>query len=215
MKKLILFLLLGLSLQAQDLRVEPLNWWVGMKNPKLQLLVHGKDLKGSQVISNKAGLKVLKVHNADSPNYLFVDCEVAKTALAGSYPIDIKKDNKVIHHIDYKLEARSANSANRPSYSTKDVIYLITPDRFANGDPSNDAKPGYREPNPARNEMYGRHILLSPLYMSKILHRLIQRMPGTHQFQRSNLRPKAQRLQQKRSNPRPQSPASPEIGLQT
>jgi hypothetical protein len=125
MKKLLLFLLLGLSLQAQDLRVEPLNWWVGMKNPKLQLLIHGKDLQGSDVIASKPGLKVLKVHQADSPNYLFVDCEVASNAVAGTYPLDIKKGNKVIHHIDYKLESRTPNSANRPSYSTKDVIYTV------------------------------------------------------------------------------------------
>jgi glycosidase len=157
MKKLIIFLLVSISLQAQDLRIEPLNWWVGMKNPKLQLLIHGKDLSGSEVIAKKQGLKIVKVHTADSPNYLFVDCEIAKNASAGSYPIDIKKGGKIIHHIDYQLQARENNSANRPSYSTKDVIYLITPDRFANGDPQNDAAPGYREPNPARNEMYGRH----------------------------------------------------------
>jgi glycosidase len=157
MKKLLFFLLATISLHAQDLRIEPLNWWVGMKNTKLQLLVHGKDLKGSEVISKKPGLKIVKVNQADSPNYLFIDCEVAQNAQAGTYPIELIKGNQVIHHIDYPLLAREKNSANRPSYTTKDVIYLITPDRFANGDPSNDAAPGFREPNPARSEMYGRH----------------------------------------------------------
>ncbi len=160
MKKLILFLFVSLSLQnalAQDLRVEPLNWWVGMKNSQLQLMIHGKDIKGSEVIAKKPGLKIVKVHSADSPNYLFVDCEISKNTPAGSYPIDLIKGGKIIHHIDYSLQARDKNSANRPSFGTKDVIYLITPDRFANGDPSNDAEPGFREPNPARNEMYGRH----------------------------------------------------------
>jgi glycosidase len=157
MKKLLFFLLASISLHAQDLRIEPLNWWVGMKNTKLQLLVHGKDLKGSEVISKKPGLKIVKVNQADSPNYLFIDCEVAKNAQVGTYPIELIKGNKVIHHIDYSLLAREKNSANRPSYTTKDVIYLITPDRFANGDSSNDAAPGFRQPNPARNEMYGRH----------------------------------------------------------
>jgi glycosidase len=128
-----------------------------MKNTQLQLMVHGKDIKGSEVASKKPGLKIVKVHSADSPNYLFIDCEITKNTPAGSYPIDIKKGGKVIHHIDYLLKAREKNSANRPSYTTKDVIYLITPDRFANGDPRNDAAPGFREPNPARNEMYGRH----------------------------------------------------------
>jgi glycosidase len=157
MNKLIIFLLVSISLPAQDLRVEPLSWWTGMKNPHFQLMVHGKDLKGSEVASKKPGLKIVKVHSADSPNYLFIDCEITKNTPAGSYPIDIKKGGKVIHHIDYVLKARDKNSANRPSYTTKDVIYLITPDRFANGDPRNDAAPGFREPNPARKEMYGRH----------------------------------------------------------
>ncbi len=157
MKKLIIFLFASLSLHAQDLRIEPLSWWTGMKNPHLQLMVHGKDLKGSEVYAKKPGLKILKVHTADSPNYLFIDCEIAKNTPAGLYPIEIKKGGKVIHHIDYALQARDKNSANRPSYTTKDVIYLITPDRFANGNPQNDAAPGFREPNPARSEMYGRH----------------------------------------------------------
>ncbi len=157
MKKLIIFLFVSISLHAQDLRVEPLSWWTGMKNTQLQLMVHGKDIKGSEIIAKRPGLKIVKVHSADSPNYLFIDCEITKNTPAGSYPIDIKKAGKVIHHIDYVLKARDKNSANRPSYTTKDVIYLITPDRFANGDPRNDAAPGFREPNPARNEMYGRH----------------------------------------------------------
>jgi glycosidase len=157
MKKLLLFLLASIAVHAQDLRIEPLNWWVGMKNTHLQLMVHGKDLKGSEVISKKSGLSIIKVNQADSPNYLFIDCEIAQNAQAGTYPLDIIKGNKVIHHIEYSLQAREKNAANRPSYTTKDAIYLITPDRFANGDPSNDAAPGFREPNPARSEMYGRH----------------------------------------------------------
>lgn len=157
MKKLIIFLLVSISLQAQDLRVEPLSWWTGMKNTQLQLMVHGKDIKGSEILAKKPGLKIVKVHSADSPNYLFIDCEITKNTPAGSYPIEIIKGGKVIHHIDYLLKAREKNSANRPSFSTKDVIYLITPDRFANGDPTNDSAPGYREPNSARNQMYARH----------------------------------------------------------
>jgi len=142
---------------AQSLRVEPLNWWVGMKNPKLQILIQGNDLKGSEVLSSKAGLKISKVHFADSPNYLFLDCIVAPNAQAGNYPLIIKKAGKVINTINYRLEAREKGSANRASFSPMDVIYLITPDRFANGDESNDAAPLLLEPRPNRSEMYGRH----------------------------------------------------------
>ena len=142
---------------SQSLRIEPLNWWVGMKNPKLQILIQGNDLKGSEVLSSKAGLKITKVHFADSPNYLFLDCFVAPNAQAGNYPLIIKKAGKVLHTINYRLEAREKGSANRSSFGPQDVIYLITPDRFANGDESNDAAPQMLEPQPKRSEMYGRH----------------------------------------------------------
>ncbi|MFM6949254.1 MAG: glycoside hydrolase family 13 protein [Aquirufa sp.] len=142
---------------SQSLRVEPLNWWVGMKNPKLQILIQGKDLKGSSVTSSLPGLKIEKVHFADSPNYLFVDCIVAPSAKAGNYPLIIKKGGNVIHTVNYRLEAREKGSAQRASFSPKDVIYLITPDRFANGDESNDAAPSLLESQPNRSEMYGRH----------------------------------------------------------
>ena len=145
------------SLIAQDLRVEPLNWWVGMKNPNLQLLIKGKDLSGGVVTSTKKGLSVKKVTNADSPNYLFVDLVVEAGAQAGTYPLVIKKNGAVIHTINYSLEARGKNSANRPSYSTKDVIYLITPDRFANGNPANDKVAGMRDMSLNRSALYDRH----------------------------------------------------------
>ena len=86
MKKLIIFLFVSISLHAQDLRVEPLSWWTGMKNTQLQLMVHGKDIKGSEIIAKKPGLKIVKVHSADSPNYLFIDFEITKNTPAGSYP---------------------------------------------------------------------------------------------------------------------------------
>jgi glycosidase len=145
------------NLSAQSLRIEPLNWWIGMKNPNFQLLVHAKNLAGAEVSSSKSGLKIIRVHSADSPNYIFVDCLVMKNAQAGNYPLLIKKAGKTLHQINYLLEARQNGSANRASFGPQDVIYLITPDRFANGDESNDAAPLLLEPQPKRSEMYGRH----------------------------------------------------------
>lgn len=160
MKKLLLLSLLGLLsfiTFAQEVKVEPMNWWVGMKNPNLQLLIRGENLKGSQVTSAKKGLEIIKVTNADSPNYLFVDVKIASNAQAGVYPIQIKKEGKVYKTIHYSLEAREKGSANRSSYSNKDVIYLITPDRFANGDPSNDQVSGMSDMSLNRNALYDRH----------------------------------------------------------
>lgn len=146
-----------LSLAQTNLRIEPMNWWVGMKNPALQLLIQGNDIKGGTVISKNPKIKIKKVHQADSPNYLFVDLLIDKNLPAGKYPLQVIKNGKVIHEISYALEQRKPHSAERESYSPKDVIYLITPDRFANGDPSNDAAPSMEEPNPNRSHMYGRH----------------------------------------------------------
>jgi hypothetical protein len=100
MKKVLfvgLLLCASFSLISQDLRVEPLNWWVGMKNPNLQLLIKGKDLQGGTVSSVKSGLTLKKVTNGDSPNYLFVDLLVETGAQPGTYPLVIKKNGQVIH----------------------------------------------------------------------------------------------------------------------
>ena len=70
---LFFILISQLAVAQQSLRVEPMNWWVGMKNPKVQLLIQGENLRGATVTSSQAGIQIVKVHTADSPNYLFVD----------------------------------------------------------------------------------------------------------------------------------------------
>lgn len=154
---LFLFGLISFFPFAQEIKVEPMNWWVGMKNPNLQLLVRGNQIQGSQLFSLKNELKIKKVTNADSPNYLFVDVVISSAAKPGIYPLEIKRNGKVIETINYKLEAREKGSANRPSYSTKDVIYLITPDRFANGNKENDQILGMTDMSLNRNALYDRH----------------------------------------------------------
>ncbi|MHA8067355.1 glycoside hydrolase family 13 protein [Aquirufa sp. ROCK2-A2] len=161
MKKFIYLFLLLQSLSAfsqeKSIQIEPMNWWVGMKNPNLQLVLRGQNITGAQVKSLKSGLKVVKVHKADSPNYLFVDVVVDKSAKSGNYPLQIIKDGKQLSQINYSLQDRVAGSKDRESFSSKDVIYLITPDRFANGDKSNDSHPGLAEKNVDRSQMYARH----------------------------------------------------------
>lgn len=160
MKKILFLVCLSFfasSLFAQSLRIEPMNWWVGMKNPNLQLLIKGPNIGGSQVVSTKKGLVVKKVSNGDSPNYLFVDLLIDRNAKAGNYPLQIKKNGAVVQTISYELQAREKGSANRSSYSNKDVIYLITPDRFSNGDPGNDQVAGMRDMSLNRAALYDRH----------------------------------------------------------
>lgn len=137
MKKLSLVLTLvfaSFSVMAQSIsKIEPLSWWVGMKHP-LQLIIYGKDLAGAQVkISGSDGVSVKKVIDADSPNYLFVDVEIAQDAKPGTYNIEIVKGKKKLTY-PYVLSARTSGAVDKQGFSSKDMIYLLMPDRFAQGE---------------------------------------------------------------------------------
>lgn len=124
--------------------VEPISWWTGMKQP-LQLLVNGPDISTYDVrIEGGSGVKVTGVNKAESPNYLFVDVDVASGAKPGTYWLVFSKDGESFKY-PYEIAARRAGSADRASYTTADLIYLIMPDRFANGDPTNDSTPDTAE----------------------------------------------------------------------
>ena len=131
-------LLVAASLLAGEVtRVEPLSWWTGMKTD-LQLLVQGPGIGAYTVSVEGKGLKIKEVHQADNPNFLFVDVEVSPKAKPGTYTLVFKKGNDVVRY-PYEIAARKPGSADRESFTTSDLIYLIVPDRFANGDPSNDS----------------------------------------------------------------------------
>ena len=139
----------------QVTRVEPLSWWTGMKMP-LQLLVQGENISECNVaVEGGKGVSVENVIKADSPNYLFVDVKIAADAQPGTYYIVFSKDGESFKY-PYEIAARKDGSAERTSFTTADMIYLIMPDRFANGDPSNDSVEGM--PDKAdRSKPFGRH----------------------------------------------------------
>ena len=135
--------------------VEPPCWWTGMKLP-LQLLINGEDISSYDVsIKGGKGVSVTGVHKADSPNYLFVDVDIQSNAKPGTYKLVFKKDGKSFEY-PYKIEARRENSADRESFTTADLIYLIMPDRFANGNPANDSTDDTSE-KANRKSLGGRH----------------------------------------------------------
>ena len=139
-KTLFLFLtFVTLTLNAQIERVEPAFWWVGMKNPQVQLLVHGTEICNRQVIIQYPGIKILKVNRVCSPNYLFVSLEInPKITKAGKFDILFKQPDKADLSFTYELKNRRIDSAKREGFNSSDVVYLLMPDRFANGDPTND-----------------------------------------------------------------------------
>ena len=127
-----------------------------MKTP-LQLLVGGEGIGEYDRVSVEGGcgVKVKAVHKADSPNYLFVDVEVGKNAKPGTYTLVFGNGEAVVRY-PYTIERRNRDYTRRESFTTKDLIYLIVPDRFANGDPSNDSTPDTVE-KAQRESSMGRH----------------------------------------------------------
>ena len=143
-------------LYAQEVdKVEPPFWWADMVSTELQLLVYGKNIKELSVTSESSSINIIKVHKTDSPNYLFVDIDATKT-LPGYYNLVFSDGAKVIHKLSYEFKKRKAGSANRQGIDASDAVYLITPDRFANGDTSNDEVAGMKE-GLQRGKEYGRH----------------------------------------------------------
>ncbi|WP_233079750.1 glycoside hydrolase family 13 protein [Rheinheimera soli] len=125
--------------------LEPAFWWAGMKEPKLQLMVHGKDIQHTQVQLSYSGVKLLGVQKVQNPNYLFVDLELSPDVKPGSFELSFSRNGKTVARHNYSVLARKEGSAQRQGFGQKDLIYLITPDRFVNGDPTNDEVKGMSE----------------------------------------------------------------------
>ncbi|MGB7843135.1 MAG: glycoside hydrolase family 13 protein [Salinimicrobium sp.] len=159
MKKLIfvLFVLIGFSSFAQIERVEPPNWWTGFKNHQLQLLVYGKEIGKAVPQINYNGVSIQKVHKADSPNFLFIDLSIAEEAQPGKFDIRFKKPAGKPEVYQYELKERQKPAEDYVGFDSSDAIYLITPDRFANGDPSNDINTSLLEKTIDRSDDYARH----------------------------------------------------------
>jgi len=150
-------LLLVFQVNAQNLdRVEPPNWWAGMKSTDLQLMIHGENISKAGVSLNYPGVSLEAVTKVENPNYLFVDLKLSADIQPGTFDIHFTVGKKEVATYSYELWERTSNSANREGFNSSDVIYLITPDRFANGDPSNDAVEGMKE-GLNRNDKWGRH----------------------------------------------------------
>ena len=151
---LVLFSLSVLALNVDH--VEPMFWWIGMKNPTVQLMVYGKDIAPSEISINYPGVRIKSVSRQDNPNYVYLDLSISPEAKAGSFEIQFRKSKKEFTSYTYELKNRERHSANRKGFDASDVIYLITPDRFVNGNTANDAVTGMKE-LPNRTDKSGRH----------------------------------------------------------
>ncbi|MFN0176025.1 MAG: glycoside hydrolase family 13 protein [Saprospiraceae bacterium] len=138
-----------------SLRVEPANWWVGMSWNKVEILFQRPGLAEYEVrLEQGKGTKILKVVKGDSPNYLFVTLEINANAPAQKLEFVFSKGKYTFTH-EYPIRARN-DAIKAQGVTPRDVIYLIFPDRFANGDPSNDNVAGMLQ-GLQREKDEGRH----------------------------------------------------------
>lgn len=145
------------SLSAQNLnRVEPPSWWVGMNNPELQLLVHGKDIAKSEVEFSYPGVNMVSIDRVENPNYLFINLTIEDGTKPGSFDIEFRTSRRNSLKYTYHLKEREEGSAQRKGFDASDAVYLLFPDRFANGDPSNDEYDGMTD-SFNRDDLYARH----------------------------------------------------------
>jgi glycosidase len=152
-----LYLLLFIPSLAQVSRVDPANWWVGMKDPRLQLMVYGNGIGETVPRIRYSGVTVKKVHKADSRNYLFIDLNVEPNTKPGTLTIEFLREGRVAHEFSYSLLPRRKPADAYQGFSSADVICLITPDRFVNGDETNDIINGMRENAIDRSSPGARH----------------------------------------------------------
>ena len=153
MIRILIFLLTSTSIFAQIDKVEPPFWYEGMNHSDLQILFYGKNIAQNQVsVSN--GIVISNVQKTENPNYIFVTIDT-KNVPAQELIFTFKNANKSFSK-NYTLKKRKENSKLRKSFDSSDMMYLLMPDRFANGNPNNDSSNDTQE-KADRNNPGGRH----------------------------------------------------------
>jgi len=145
------------AFSQQISRIEPQNWWVGMKYNTITLLMYGNNISGLEPSFIYKGVELIKIDKVENKNYLFVTLKINPSAKAGIIKINFSKNNKIVLSKYFPLLEREKGSANRPSFTPKDAILLIVPDRFSNGDVNNDIIPEMAEKTIDRNNENKRH----------------------------------------------------------
>ena len=146
----ILLLICSISYSQQIERIEPPFWWEGFKNTSLQLLVYGENISNLDFNIKSNIVELVSVEKAENPNYVFLNIEVNDKGISGDFDIDYGGNS-----IKYNIHKKELDSEMHLGFDTSDVLCLITPDRFINGDYSNDNHPDMLEK--ASRGPWGRH----------------------------------------------------------
>lgn len=141
--------------------VDPPYWWVGMENDTLQIMLHGDEIRDCHVNVDYPGVKLLDVARLDNPNYQFIYLLITDEAQPGTMNITLndlklRRNNREV--IPYELRQRDANARDIKGFDASDVLYLIMPDRFADGNPDNNSNINLKNDVKAdRSNPNGRH----------------------------------------------------------
>lgn len=158
-----IFTAVNIAASATEIEhIHPLNWWSGMQDSRLQIMLHGKDIAQSKVsLKDSKGVKLVKIQRVENPNYLFLYVDLAK-APAQTFQIHLNQEGDAKGtDIPYQLLQRGEYRPN--PFGPQDVLYLLMPDRFVNGNHELDSIPGLAEPTVSRYHKtknpgdYGRH----------------------------------------------------------
>ncbi|MBC7849417.1 MAG: cyclomaltodextrinase N-terminal domain-containing protein [Chitinophagaceae bacterium] len=148
---------------AQDVSVYPTHWWTGMKSTQLQLMIRKVGIgnpANKSVTINYPGVKLLSIQRVENPNYLFINVSIQPSTKPGKFPVKVIANGKTTYEFTYELKSKSKqNGTTRVrGITSTDFSYLLMPDRFANGNPANDALPDlYRDKTADRNNKFARH----------------------------------------------------------
>jgi len=153
MRKIIFFLLISISAIAQVDIMEPPFWYEGMNHSDLQIMFYGKNIAQNEVTVSK-NITIKSIQKTENPNYVFVTIDTKNTPAQDI--VFTFKNGKKSFTKSYAIKSRKENSRYRKSYDSSDVIYLLMPDRFANGNPNNDSTNETTE-KANRNLPGGRH----------------------------------------------------------
>lgn len=159
MKKIIVAIVLSLAFSLPGIaglkvqKTEPAFWWSGMRNPELQILLYGTDISADNVSSSD--IRIKEVVRLENPNYLLLYLDLSETA-PQQFNILLKKNGEEAV-IPYQIKDRKEGPEGAKGFDASDVLYLIMPDRFSNGNPANDRVAGMLEQGVNRKEPFARH----------------------------------------------------------
>lgn len=139
----------------ENVRIDPPNWWAGMKNTSVQLLVHSPQIRDAEPSINYPGVRIDSVVRLDSPNYQIIYLNIPQSVNPGKMDISFKNGKK---SMTVKYELKQRDGIQPTPFTSSDILYLIMPDRFADGDISNNDVEELTFHEPVnRNNPNGRH----------------------------------------------------------